>query len=147
MPYVYSTATADNTYVEYHPPAGEGSMRNIKRRMTIRGGAGLPAKRTLITPYGLATEVTDDGLAWLLTLPAFQRHMERGFITHSKTKKDADKMAATMTQRDGSAQLVPNDFSDAELAKLRAATSSLMPAHDTNEAPTTKPRSKPLLKS
>jgi hypothetical protein len=147
MPYVYSTATNDITYIEYYDPATEGALRTIKRKMTIRGGAGRPAKRTLITPYGLATEVSEEGLTWLEAQPAFQRHVATGFMLTSKNKKDADVMAADMAQRDGSAQLVPNDFSPEEQAKLKAAQSSYAPVSDAVDTPTTKPRSKPLLRS
>jgi hypothetical protein len=146
MPHVYSTATNDIAYAEYHPASSDGALRSIKRKMVIRGGAGLPARRTLITRYGVGTEVSDDGLEWLLTIPAFQRHMQAGFIKHFKASKDGDKVAADMSQRDGSSQLVPNDFSDAELAKVKAATSSFAPTSDPIDAPTTKPRFKPIPK-
>jgi len=147
MPFVYSTATNDIAYTEYHDAASDGALRPVKRKMIIRGGAGLPNRRTLLTPYGHGTEVTEEGLEWLLTIPAFQRHMKAGFIKHFGAKKDANKVAADMSQRDGSAPLVPNDYSPEEQAKIKAATMANMRPEDVPESPTKAPRFKPLLKS
>lgn len=134
MNFVYSTATNDITYVDYLPAAENGAKRNIKKSVLIKGGAGLPKHRTLITPYGVKTEVSDEDLAFLESNQAFQRHAKRGFMKVMKRNVDPDKVAADMAQRDGSAPYVPNDYE----AKKQGKTGG----SEVVTPPTTAPRSK-----
>jgi hypothetical protein len=111
MPFVYSTATNATTYALYHENPEYKGLNRIKKSVTIAGGSNVAAKRTLYTPVGVGTEVTQDDLDFLLTVPAFQRHIERGFVKVSKdTRDNAEVAAADMNNRDGSAPLVPGDF-------------------------------------
>jgi hypothetical protein len=111
MPFVYSTATNATTYATYHENPGSVGLNRIKRSVTIAGGSNVAAKRTLYTPIGVGTEVSQDDLDFLLTVPAFQRHIARGFVKVSKdTRDNAEVAAADMNSRDGSAPLVPGDF-------------------------------------
>lgn len=113
MPYVYSTCTASCDYVEYKPlPPGAKDMphNEVVRRVHIKGGHGVPNKH-LHTPRGVVTEVSDKDLEFLLNDPNFQRHMAAGHISYEKTKKvDPEKKVETMTQKDGSALLTPEDL-------------------------------------
>lgn len=72
--------------------------------IVINGGAGVANKRTLITPLGVVTKVTDKQLEQLKREPAFQGHMKNGFITIGSVKLDADRMARNMAKDDGAAQ-------------------------------------------
>ena len=109
MPYVYSTATADINYCDYHPgPATEGSAR-LKRKVLIKGGANLaPLHGRLITPRGMVTQVSEEELSFLQNNEAFKRHMAAGYMHVDKANKDPDKVAAAgMAPQDGSAPITP----------------------------------------
>jgi hypothetical protein len=113
MPFVvYSTATNPTRYVEYNPRDGENDKRlpTVKRGVVIQGGAGLPAKKTLITPFGVSTVVSDTDMEWLETVPAFQRHKAAGFIKVTKQLTDDEVATADMNRRDGSSPIVPQDY-------------------------------------
>lgn len=49
-------------------------------------------------------------MEFLLKNDTFLKHIERGFITHTPYKAEADEVAEDMTSRDGSAQMKPEDF-------------------------------------
>lgn len=106
MPYVYSTAANSTEYPLYEK--GGGDLPVLKKKVLIKGGAGV-GKKHIQTPQGVATFVTDEDLAFLEANPAFKRHVSKGFITVSKTKKDADEVAKNMAKDTGSAPKTPND--------------------------------------
>jgi hypothetical protein len=114
MPFVYSTATGANKYVEYHPYNKNEASARIKRVIaTIAGGANLaPVAGNLVTPRGVATQVTDEQLKALMNCEAFKRHMEAGFmhVDDSKERRDPDKVVRDvgMNPKDGSAPLTPD---------------------------------------
>ncbi len=108
--YIYSTHTNDVQYVEFE----KNTSRNysvIKRRFVVKGGHGMSDKH-FITKEGVVTRVDrDDDLEWLMTLPSFQKHIEKGFIRVQKRKEDADKVVKRdMCNKDGSAPLTPADY-------------------------------------
>lgn len=109
MPVVYSTATSDINYVDYHPGKPTDAAAVVKRSVIIKGGANLATLTgNLITPRGVATVISDDDLAFLETLEAFQRHKSKGFMYVEKGSKpkDADAVAkAHMAPADKSAPL------------------------------------------
>jgi len=109
MPYIFSTATNSTTYNVYEKTGN--NLNASKKRITINGGHGR-INKSLITPQGVATQVTDEELAVLEANPTFKRHVERGYLRVSKAKADAEKVSSDMTQRDKSAQLVDGDFKD-----------------------------------
>lgn len=100
--YVFSTLTDSVTY-------GNG--------VTIRGGANVADARTLVTPLGHYTRVTDEELEGLRNDPTFQLHEENHFITVRKSKDDEEVTASDHKTRDAAAPLVPEDLT-AEGAKL-----------------------------
>lgn len=114
MPYVYSTLTHSQAYVDYEPmPEVAGQLGRLpveRHRVTIEGGHGIPIRKTLVTPYGVMTPVSDDELEFLLAHPIFKLHVENGNVTYSKTKEDKDTVAASMKQKDNAAQKTPEDF-------------------------------------
>lgn len=120
MPYVYSTITSGTTYCDYGPPNNSAGHSVARKRVTIKGGHGVasqvrgPLIGQVYTPYGVATEVSDADLEFLLANKSFQRHMAAGFITVDKKKVDVEKRAAGMAQKDGSAPVTLKDFEESE---------------------------------
>lgn len=140
---IYSTLTNHQTFVDWKD-GPDIPTRGIS--VTIRGGAGIVRKTGLITPFGVATDVTEEQLTFLLTLPDFNNFIQRGWLKIQKSsgwKTDADVVAADMQQRDGSAPLVPNDYVDGKAPIVGAVGGT-----DNSEGtpPTTKPRTVPLKK-
>src|ERR1700741_1221950 len=75
--YVYSTLTCPQEYTGWKP-SPNGELR-ADRSVRIEGGHGVMNKHFL-TPLGVMTEVSDDELAFLETVEAFQLHKANGFI-------------------------------------------------------------------
>jgi hypothetical protein len=137
--HVYSTLTAPQAFTEWKK--GGGDLPVMGRVVHIAGGTGVIKKRTFSTPLGVKTEISDEDYAFLMDTShgagmAFAEFIANGWITVTKKLADPDKAAANMSQRDGSAPIVPNDYSD---ESKRPKVSS-----DPKEAPTTKPRTKPV---
>lgn len=107
MPYLYSTLTASQKYTTYKK--GNNDMAVVDKQIVVNGGTGI-ADKFLRTPNGVVTNVTDEEFKVLKENKAFQRHMERGFITVDEKLHDVDNVAADMASRDGSAPLVDGDF-------------------------------------
>ena len=104
--YVYSTLTSGQVYASYIPASLDGNqIPTIETKIEIKGGANLIDPKTMVTPRGVATSVTDEELEILLKNPEFQAHKERGFIQIESKKLAANKVAAGMEGRDNSAQL------------------------------------------
>lgn len=118
--YVYSTLTADNEYVQW---VKNGDHQNIERRVLINGGHGVMNKNFL-TPLGVATEVSDEEMAFLLQNDAFKLHVANGFIRMDKKKVDTEKVAADMKLRDNSAPIVPSDYAPGGMMDMKEPTVS-----------------------
>lgn len=117
MPYIFSTATSGIKYTEFKKTK---DMQIPVRHVHIQGGANL-ANKHLITPRGVATQVTQDDLEFLLAHPVFQRHVDKGYMQIEKTNKDPEKVIASndMELKDGSAPETPETLA-AKGAKVRA---------------------------
>ena len=111
MPTIYSTLTEPQQYTKYE---SAGDTHRVVASVRINGGHGKADHKTLITPLGMATEVTEEQLAILMENKSFLKHKERGYITVSGKREDAEKVAADMTVSDGSAQLTDADFVEDE---------------------------------
>lgn len=62
------------------------------RSVTIFGGAGITDPRALVVPEGVCTYVSDDALEFLMSIPKFKRHIEKGIFRVVKGKKvDSDE--------------------------------------------------------
>ncbi len=108
MPYIYSTLTADNTYVDYKQDP-HNKTHQMAGSVTIKGGANLSSKN-LITPLGMLTTVTEKELETLQANLAFKRHVRRGFIRVEQKEQKIKKVAAGMTKRDKAAPRTPDDI-------------------------------------
>ena len=86
--YVYSTLTASQVY--------DGVF--------VAGGANCPNKY-MLTPRGVATQVTDEQVAILRANALFKLHESNGYVSIDGRKIDADKKAKDMNHSDKSAPL------------------------------------------
>lgn len=107
MPYVFSTLTSDQNYTFY--TQGGADLQIPERGILIKGGTGVMNDR-LITPIGVATEVTDEQLKLLEKHPIFIKHKQNGYISVQEKKADAEKVAGDMKTQDGSSPLTPASF-------------------------------------
>jgi rRNA maturation endonuclease Nob1 len=109
MPYVYSTCSSDVAFPVEVESTGAGGANFIKRKVLIKGGANIANKKTLVTPMGVATEISDEELSLLQKNETFQRRMKAGFFVVDSKKTDAEKVAKDMKKKDKSAQITPAD--------------------------------------
>lgn len=137
--YVYSTMTASQEYAEYDPENLKdvrAATHVITQSVFIKGGAGV-ARRSLITPLGVMTEVDDQQLALLKRNSHFNKHVADGWLKVVETKTDVEAVVGDLNQRDQSSPLVPADYGD---AKPPVTSMKQMDAQE----PTSMPRHQPL---
>ena len=118
--YVFSTLTCDNKYNIYEPKLPGDKLNKLLKSVTIRGGANMNDRKFLITHKGVATKVSDEDLECLNNNKVFARHKERGFIVVDSQKRNANKVAASMTPKDKSAPKVEKDFPAYKPAKMKS---------------------------
>ena len=100
--YIHSTASQDMNY----PIFAGGTDRPQKiKDIIIKGRANVVDPRTLVTPTGAVTEISDADLELLKKSAAFQRHVARGFM---RVMGESELNTKDMTKGDNSRQL--NDF-------------------------------------
>lgn len=108
MPFVVSGLASGTEYTTYETVAG-GKMVPVGS-IHVNGGAGVADRRTLVTPRGVVTSVTEEEAARLKTDPVFQIHEKNGLVTIlNRDPRDADK-AARDFDRDKSAQVTDADY-------------------------------------
>lgn len=100
------------TYTDWKVSPGGLSIPG--REVTIKGGANVAHRKTIITPRGVGTQVSDEDLAFLETDPTFLMHKKNGFLTIDSVSdiRDADLAAADMEGRDDSAPDVEQDYTE-----------------------------------
>lgn len=104
--FVFSTLASDVAYTN-HAQGGADLPIDLPP-VLIKGGAGVANDR-IITPRGVATEVTEEQVEYLRANQVFQLHEKNGFVMVSESYADPDTVAADMTGRDISAPIVPQD--------------------------------------
>ena len=104
--YVFSTLASDVAYTNH--AQGGGDLPIDLPPVVIKGGAGIANER-IVTPRGVATEVTEEQVEYLRANQVFQLHEKNGFVMVSESYADPDTVAADMTGRDISAPVVPQD--------------------------------------
>lgn len=118
MPYVVSTISTDQRYVDYHPNTDGGANVPIQE-VFIKGGANVAAGVQMqgdgtITPPGAVTQVTDEQLAILKNISLFNQHMNEGYLKvvdhFVEPAKIAREVQKDMTPRDESAPITEEDF-------------------------------------
>ena len=95
----------------------------------INGGAGVAhGKGQLFTPNGVATEIDDEGLSILMTIPAFLNDIKKGYMTVIKGSKakivDADEVSEGMNHEHMARPLTDKDFKDSG-AKIDSSDGSI----------------------
>ena len=108
--YVTSTHTNSTRYVEWDKNCNK-NHNVIKKAITIKGGHGISNKH-FITPEGVVTVINNDAeMDWLMTVDAFKRDIEKGYIRVMKRKEESEKtVRRDMNPKDGSAPNTPNDY-------------------------------------
>jgi hypothetical protein len=109
--YVFSTLANDQLYTNWLQ--GGGDMPIKGHSVLIKGGTGVANDR-LITPLGVATEISDYDLEELQKNPSFKHHEANGFIVVRNKKAEAEKVASDMNLKDESAPLTDADYTNAE---------------------------------
>lgn len=112
--YVVSTLTSDNLYQNHNTDTGNDLPAPITvdghEGVLVKGGAGIANDR-LITPQGVATEVTASQLEYLRHNKVFQLHERNGYVSALESDGvDAENVAADMERQDKSAPLTDSDF-------------------------------------
>lgn len=112
MPLIFSTMTGAVTYTDWK--LSPGGLSIAGKQVTIKGGANVADRKTIITPRGIGTQVSDEDLAFLENDTLFKFHKKGGFITIDSVGdiRDADIAAADMEGRDDSAPDVEQDYTE-----------------------------------
>jgi hypothetical protein len=105
--YVYSTLAADQEYVTY--ARGGADLPVVAHTVFLKGGTGVANDR-LVTPQGIATEITAEDAAALAQNPVFNLHAENGFVKIEGRSMDPEAAAGDMNANDEGRQLGPDDF-------------------------------------
>ena len=110
MPYILSKLSNSQCYTQY--VKGVNDINNVCERVFIKGGADVINKKTLETPNGVVTEVTNEQLDILKQNVDFNRHLENGFISviENKITEDKKEEKAVEMQKDNSRQKTPKDY-------------------------------------
>jgi hypothetical protein len=116
MPFVYSTSSCSAFYGTYIPSPATAHAHKIEKKVLIYGKANVAPLRdskttiTFATPLGAVTKVSDQDLEFLMTVPAFIKHMKAGFLKVEKSNKPIEKVVSEgMQKKDGSAPITPKD--------------------------------------
>lgn len=104
--FIFCTLASDVAYTNH--AQGGGDMPIELPPVVIKGGAGVANDR-IVTPRGVATEVTEEQVEYLRQNEIFKLHEKNGFVMVSESYADPDTVAADMTGRDNSAPVVPQD--------------------------------------
>lgn len=107
MAFITSKLATTVNYTFY--TKGENKINVVTDTITVDGGAGVINKRSLETPQGVVTEISDDKLEKLKSHPVFQAHLRNGYITIIGEMKEAKKAEKNL-QADNSKQLTPDDY-------------------------------------
>ena len=107
--YICSTITTPVSFVEYSKHVANRTPA-VVRRVMIQGGANLADKKTLQTPRGVPTEVSQDDLGFLLKDPNFLKFMRAGYLTVISDDRDVDRAVRDMMAKDKSAPKTTADY-------------------------------------
>lgn len=106
--FIFSTLTNDQVYSTWKQSDGT-RLPTRDAQVLVKGGTGVASKH-FVTPRGVMTEVTDEQLAILKKVPAFQRHVDRKFLAIEDKAYEPEKVAADLDMADPSAPLTDADY-------------------------------------
>lgn len=108
MKFVVSKLAAGVHYTLYEKVAG--GKKVAVGSIAVKGGAGVTDKRTLITPQGVVTAISDTEAAQLKVDPVFKIHEKHGAVKIlAMDPRDADRAASDL-DADKSAQLTADAY-------------------------------------
>lgn len=110
MAFILSKLANSQCYTKW--ATGPNGINQLVAEVKINGGADVINKKTLDTPNGVVTEVSDNDLDLLKQNHDFLQHLEKGYLTIIDSRISDDKAqekAAAMT-KDKSRQKTPKDF-------------------------------------
>jgi len=129
--YVYSKLANDVVITDWHIST-DGKHPKVKKSVLINGGAGVVNKKTLDTPQGAMTEVSDEDAEFLKHNSSFKRQEKAGYLKMEGAKKDIEKAVSDMVDRDKGDQLQEIDF-EPEKAPKTAKSSNNKPKAKTRK--------------
>jgi len=109
--YVFSTLANDQTYTNWLKGGGDVPVKG--HAVHIKGGTGV-ANNRLVTPLGVATEISDFDLEELQKNPSFKDHEKNGYIVVRAKKAETEKVASDMNLKDESAPMTHTDYKSEE---------------------------------
>lgn len=110
MAYIYSTLSNDQQFTVWNTDEDGKRLPIIQRQILINGKANIANKKTLITPKGIITKVTEEELGQLQRVSAFCSHVKDGFISIEHDKKEVEEVVKNMKGKDKSAQPTAADY-------------------------------------
>lgn len=111
MPYIISKLASGVDFNLYEK--GKNNKYIRKGVITIHGGTGIADKRTLVTPDGVVTKVSDMELAALKKDVTFVRMERDGMLKITNSNPSNLEKAVSDMTKDKSAQLTPEDYTKA----------------------------------
>lgn len=105
MPYLTSTKSQNTEFPRYVKSTGGEWI--VKGSVVVRGTANVIGNKTLITPRGAITSITDEELDFLKKNASFMRQVNAGFIAIHYDKK---LHTEDLEEKDKSAQYTEKDF-------------------------------------
>ena len=110
MPYIISKLANAQCYTQW--VKGVNNINQLVSKVEIKGGADVINKKTLETPQGVVTEVTEQQLEILKQNCDFQKHFKNGFLTIIENKPSEEKVAekAEKLKKDASKQKTKKDY-------------------------------------
>jgi hypothetical protein len=114
--YIYSTLSTDTAYATFS--GGNGTELVKTSSVLIEGKANIANRKTLVTPKGVLTTITDAEYASIKDDYVFNLHIKNGFIQVETKKTDAENVAKNMTPKDKSSQKTKEDFKNTK-AKIK----------------------------
>lgn len=109
MKMILSTLTSAQN-VAITKKAANGAIQIVKR-IHINGGANVADRRTLITPQGIVTELSDEDYNLLISTDFYKRQEKAGFLRPVESKDAAeDTKKAGMKRKDKSSQKTEADY-------------------------------------
>lgn len=126
--YIYSTSSSDQRITLYKNKVqpGEKMARAavVTQSVFIKGKANIMDPKTMITPRGVVTEVSDLELELLEGNKTFQKMVKDGFMyieRGAKQEKPVEKVVENMQKKDKSAQPTKKSLEKERAEKLAEA--------------------------
>lgn len=115
--WIHSTLTCPQQYTTY--AIGADGIAVSTGSVIVKGGAHITQKN-LVTPYGVATEVTDEQLEQLRSNQVFVAHERNGFVKVDSRPLKEDELVSDLEIADESAPLTAEKIKQKNTSKAKA---------------------------